>query len=108
VGSDLYIQGPHPLPGGVAGLTRAVEAFFGPASEITATGGDFATADAWNIDVELTDGAEPQLDEWVERLLAFLRKWPVPPGTWVQVVPPDWGETGRGSREYQVDSDWAM
>ena len=81
----IYIYSERSLREARGSLEDDLEDFLGEAGEVTGGGGGER---GWNIDLELFE--DESAEQWIERLVVFLREWGVPEDAYLKVFPDDW------------------
>lgn len=97
--TDIFIYSSQSSPAlevGLSALEDDLDELLSDVGEITGGGVGIG---GWNIDIALNDGVP--VEEWVERLVVFLREWGVPQDTYFLIVPSDWIE-GQPQRRVAV------
>jgi hypothetical protein len=97
--TDIFIYSSQSSPAlqreGRQGLEDDLDEFLAGVGETTGGGSGVG---GWNIDLALAEGVP--VEEWAERLVAFLQEWGVPRDTYFHIIPPDWVQ---GQKPRRID-----
>jgi hypothetical protein len=80
---------------GLDGLEDDLDEFLGPAGEATGSG---IGATGWNMDLDLVPGVDAR--DWLDPLIAYLRRWGLSDDTYVVIPAGDGESEGRHLRVF--------
>ncbi len=82
--TDIFIYSEAYMNDARGALEDDLEVLLGNVGEVTGGG---LGASGWNIDLVIHD--DDLADDWIPKIVTFLRQWGVPCETYLQIVPPD-------------------